>query len=96
MNEQTLPEDIQKRADEVVSAIFDAAQDVWLPTGVDGIVGRAILAERQRCADLVKAMLVYADTTSGADEAIPAAIMDPNHWLSKNPELASAIRSGER
>jgi hypothetical protein len=54
-------------------------------------LARAILSERARCAKLAKAMLVFADTTSGADEAIPQAIMDPNHWLAKNPERAAEL-----
>lgn len=53
-------------------------------------IARAILAERERCANVAKEMLKFADTTSGADEAIPAAILDPNHWLARNPALAPA------
>jgi hypothetical protein len=77
-------------------------EDVWttvraLPLHGDGYcdegdletVARAVLAERHRSANVAKAMLVFADTTSGADEAIYDAILDPEHWLAKNPSLVT-------
>lgn len=89
MNEDTVPEDIRS----IANFLAKEWADELLTTGAEAAISGALLAERIRCANLVKAMLVYADTTSGADEAIPAAIMDPNHWLAKNPQFAGHIES---
>ena len=78
-----IPEDIQRTVAEVLGTphAWDSYDTLSLRAA------RAILAERERCANVAKEMLKFADTTSGADEAIPAAILDPNHWLARNPAL---------
>lgn len=80
----------EEHCDEVFKPLSNiVSEGMWLR--FEEHVARAILSERARCANLAKAMLVFADTTSGADEAIPQAIMDPNHWLAKNPERAAEL-----
>lgn len=64
-----IPDDVMKAARE---ARAQGAFDRILTTEV---IARAILAERQRCAEVAKRMLVYADTTSRADAEIYRAIM---------------------
>jgi len=58
-------------------------------------IANAIFTERVRCAEVARRMLVFADTTSGADEAIPQAIMDPEHWAALNPALLKELVSPE-
>ena len=58
-------------------------------------IAKAIYTERVRCAEVARRMLVFADTTSGADEAIPQAIMDPEHWAALNPALLKELTSPE-
>jgi hypothetical protein len=104
MSEREIAEDVRRAATVAVvnfETLIQSGEFEGLdPDGTDARdaliaeIERVILAERERCAAVAKAMLVYADTTSGADEAIPAAIMDPNHWLAKNPERATSIRQG--
>lgn len=56
-------------------------------------IAKAIFTERVRCAEVARRMLAFADTTSGADEAIPQAIMDPEHWAALNPALLNELVS---
>lgn len=89
-----IPEDVMKAADSVwleLSNLNDLAKprrDAEMT-----IIARAILAERERCANLVRAMLVYADTTSSADEAIPAAIMDTGRWLTGSKDVTFVAKN---
>lgn len=66
-----IPEDIVKTAHNAANG---------LPVGnnrqaIMAAIARAILAERKRCAEVARRMLVYTDTTSRADEEIYRAIM---------------------
>lgn len=86
-----IPEDVMEAATDVVVSLGIGGSANPNPDGftIRDAIARAILAERERCANVAKALLKFADTTSGADEAIPAAILDPNHWLARNPALVS-------
>lgn len=84
-----IPEDVMKAAYALQTAPMVRVS--FMSRHAAEVIARAILAERERCANLVRAMLKFADTTSGADEAIPAAILDPDHWLARNPELAAGL-----
>ncbi len=68
-----IPDDIWRAAQDVAASVFVAG--TMHHQILAGNIARAIIKERQRCADITKRMLRYADTTSASDEAIYAAIL---------------------
>lgn len=66
-----IPEDIRETSYKVAADIATSRFKT------SHLIARAILAERKRCAEVAKRMLVYADTTSRSDEEIYRAIMEP-------------------